>query len=143
MSNLGIVLSHLGSSQMVYEAINLANKANDAVIFFEQLTTACIPINCASMCVTEMNSFGGVLITTNIENTLMANKVINRNKTRIIFYVWDLEWLRPNKQNYLYNLQAYNTADELVARNIQHVEPIHNYCNRWPKAKKFNEVIKC
>lgn len=143
MQNLGIILPHLGSSQAAYEAIKLANKVENAVIFFEQLMSPCLPINCATMCVNELMSFKGLLITTSISNTMLAHNLTNRNQVQLLFYVWDLEWLRPNKQNYLYNIQAYSVPDFLVARSEEHIGPITNYCNRKPVFKEFEQVIKC
>ena len=141
--NLGIIIPHLGSSQMAHEAIKLVNQAKDAVIFVEQLIAPCMPVHCASMCITEAVSFGGLLITTNIENTMMASEIVNRKKVKLVFYVWDLEWLRPNKANYLYNLKTYNTPDVLVVRHKDHVSPLTNYCNRQPVVKEFSEVTQC
>ena len=141
--NIGIVVPHLGLSQISFSAISFANKENNAVLFFEQLITPCIPIKCATMCVNELMSFRGSLITTTIESTLMANELINKNVADHIFYVWDLEWLRPNKNNYLYNLKAYNCADKLIARSEEHADPIRNYCNRQPLVRKFEQVLTC
>jgi len=143
MTNLGLVVSHLGASQATYEAISLANSVTDAVIFFEQLVPPCTPVHCATMCITEVMNFGGILVTSNIENTLMANRVANRNRIKLIFYVWDLEWLRPNKQNYLHNLEAYTIPDVLVVRNEEHVSPLANYCNRQPIVREFMQVTQC
>ena len=143
MNNLGIVVQHLGSSQISYEAIKLVNSVNNAVIFFEQLIAPCVPIRCATMCITEMTSFRGILITTNIENTLMVSQIVNRNQVKLMFYVWDLEWLRPNKNNYLYNIKAYNTPEVLIARSKEHVGPLTNYCNRQPIIRNFQQVTTC
>ena len=141
--NTGIVIPHLGSAQMSFEAINLVNKLDNAVLFFEQLVAPCIEPKCATMCVNELMSFRGTLITTNISNTIMASKLINKSVVKHIFYVWDLEWLRPNKNNFLYNLQAYKAPQILVARSQEHVNPIANYCNRIPIVKSFEEVLEC
>ena len=143
MNNLGIVVAHLGSSQATHEAIKLANSLENAVIFFEQLIPPCMPACCATMCITDVMNFRGTLVTTNIENTRMANRLVNRNQARLIFYVWDLEWLRPGKQSYQYNYEAYNMPDVLVARSQEHVGPLQNYCNREPVAKEFSQVITC
>jgi hypothetical protein len=88
-------------------------------------------------------NFRGTLVTTNIANTLMCNKLINRNAVKLIFYVWDLEWLRPGKQNFLYNVEAYKIPDILVVRNKEHFFPLLNYCGREPQIKNFSEVIQC
>lgn len=143
MNNFGIVVPHLGSSQVTYEAIELVNSVPDSILFFEQLVPPCIRVDCATMCITELMNFGGTLVTTNVENTRMANRIANRKKVKLIFYVWDLEWLRPGKQVYSYNYEAYNMPDVLVARHEEHVGPITNYCNRQPIVKKFSQVITC
>ena len=143
MNSFGIVVPHLGASQISCEAIKLANKIENSVLFFEQLVAPSIPIKCSTMCVTEMMNFSGTLVTTNIENTRMANKIANRNGIKLIFYVWDLEWLRPGKQNYLYNIETYHMPNELVVRNEDHIGPLQNYCNRQPIFKDFQQVITC
>lgn len=143
MQNLGIIIPHLGASQVVYEAIKLANSASDSILFFEQLTPPCVPIKCATMCITETMNFRGTLVTTNIENTRMANRIANRNAVKLIFYVWDLEWLRPQSQTYTYNYETYHMPDVLVVRDEEHVGPLFNYCNRKPIVKDFCQVITC
>ena len=143
MISFGFVVPHLGSSQVTYEAIKLANALENSIIFFEQLIPPCIPVKCATMCITEVMNFSGTLVTTNIENTRMANKIVNRNRCKLIFYVWDLEWLRPGRQNYLYNQEAYFMPDVLVARSEEHIGPITNYCNRQPIQRDFSQVITC
>lgn len=143
MNNFGIIVTHLGSSQATYEAIKLANSLDDAVLFFEQLVSPCVPVDCATMCITEAMNFKGTLVTTNIENTRMANRLVNRKQAKLIFYVWDLEWLRPGKQAYQYNYEAYHMPDVLVARSQEHVGPLKNYCNREPIAKEFTQVTTC
>jgi len=143
MNSIGIVVQHFGSSQITYEAVKLANKIQNSILFFEQLTPPCVPINCATMCLTETMNFQGTLITTSIANTLLVNKLINRNAVKLIFYVWDLEWLRPGKQNFLYNIEAYKIPDVLVVRSQEHLFPLLNYCGRKPEVKDFSEVIQC
>ena len=143
MISFGFVVPHLGSSQATYETIKLANSIENAIIFFEQLVTPCTPIGCSTMCITELMNFGGTLVTTNIENTRMANKLVNRNQCKLIFYVWDLEWLRPGKQNFLYNHEAYHMPNVLAARSVEHIGPIQNYCNRQPIHTDFPQVITC
>jgi hypothetical protein len=143
MNNLGIVVPHLGSSQCTYEAIKLVSQLENAVLFFEQLVPPAIPVSCSTMCITEAMNFGGMIVTTNVENTRMINRIANRKRIKLVFYVWDLEWLRLNKQSYLYNYETYNMPDVLVVRSKEHVGPLHNYCNRQPIVKDFQQVITC
>ena len=90
MNKYGIIVPHLGASQIAYESIRLGNQG-DTVLFFEQLTNPAIPVNCPSMCVNELMNFRRTLISSNIENTIMARKLTNPKWVNIIFYVWDLE----------------------------------------------------
>ncbi|MHA2428386.1 MAG: hypothetical protein ACXADB_10220 [Candidatus Hermodarchaeia archaeon] len=143
MNNFGIIVPHLGSSQVTYEAIKLVNSMDTAVLFFEQIMVPCVPIKCATMCITEVMNFGGTLVTTSIENTRMVNKIANRKQIKLIFYAWDLEWLRPGKQVYSYNYETYHMPDVLAVRSEEHVGPLENYCNRRPVALDFSKVITC
>jgi len=146
MRNIGIVVPHLGSSQIGFTAIKAIEKIEDnKVIFFENLVPSICSLNCAKLCVNELTHFHGTLITTNIDNTILGLNLCNRKKTKVIFYVWDLEWLRKGKNNYLYNLQAYKDANVLIARSIEHAGPIENYSNRKPLViESFNleEILR-
>jgi hypothetical protein len=134
--NIGIVLPHIGNAQISYYAIKAINNAiaqsreHDFVLFFEQITTPVIKPDCGTMCVNELMLFQGTLITTTLANTAMAISQSSRKANKIIYYVWDLEWLRPNKNNYLENFKTFNLASELVARSTNHAKAIQNYCNR-------------
>lgn len=150
--NIGIVVPHLGASQMSFSAISGINRLveekyeDDLVLFFEQLTPSVISPKCATMCVNEIMSFKGNLITTTIDNTIMSEARNTRKTNRIIYYVWDLDWTRPNKNIYLYNLQAFHKAHKIVARCENHKKAIENYCNRKVDlvSEKFDirEIIK-
>lgn len=77
---------------------------------------------------------------------MTAASLVNRKQVKLIFYVWDLEWLRPGKNDYLYNLQAYNDVDVLIARHTEHIAPIKNYSNREPimiKDFDLEEIMRC
>ena len=134
--NIGIVVPHLGSSQISFYAIKEINKLvqqnypDDLVLFFEQIINPVIQPQCATMCINELMSFKGILITTTIDNTIMSIARNTRKNNRIIFFVWDLEWTRPNKNIYLYNYRAFNESDKIVARSENHARAIENYCNR-------------
>ncbi len=139
-NTIGIVVPHLGSSQIAYETIKLTSKLNNCIIFFEQLVEPCFKIDCAVMCINEMVGFTGILITSNINNTIMSDRLINRTKSKLYFYVWDLEWLRPTHKDFLYNRKAYTIPDKLISHK-EHIGPIRNYCNRTPDTKDFQRVL--
>ena len=134
--NIGIVVPHLGSSQIAFYAIKEINKLaaegyeHDLTLFFEQLLPQLMQPQCASMCINELMSFKGTLITTTIDNTTMSLARNTRTNNRIIFYVWDLEWMRPGKNIYLYNYNAFKNVNKIIARSKNHALAIENYCNR-------------
>lgn len=134
--NIGIVVPHLGASQIAFSAIKAINQLvaekweDDLILFFEQLVQPVISPKCAVMCINELMSFKGNLITTTIDNTIMSEARSTRKTNHIIYYVWDLDWTRPGKNIYLYNLQAFNRAHKIIARNNNHKKSIENYSNR-------------
>lgn len=135
MKNIGILLSHLGPSQLsfyVCSQINqLANlkKEYDFSLFFDNLVPPCIQPNCAVFNGNEIWGYEGVLVATTMDHAILLSKAVNKAKN--FFYVWDLEWLRRNKNNFMYNMQAFRHPDvELIARSNDHKKAIENYCNR-------------
>lgn len=132
-NKLGIVIPHLGVSQTAFYVINETNKFiksthTDCVLFYESVVLPCIKPLCSTLCVNGIVNFNGVLITTTIDTTIMATKI--NNVSKIIFYLWDVEWLRIGNQNFLYNLQAYRSNVELICRTKDHIDLVKNYCNR-------------
>ena len=133
-SSIGIIIKDFHPSQLIYYSVKYANLLvnqggeYDITFFYEQLSPISIKPSCAIMNISEIWSFTGTLIATNLESALLLTKVISSaNK---IFYVWDLEWLRQYK-NYLYNIQVYLSNElKLVARSIDHAKAINKYCNR-------------
>jgi hypothetical protein len=133
---IGIILPHLGLSQLSFYACNRANalldKSNDLdiVFFIENLVPPSLNVNTSIMNLHELVDFKGVLITTSLSNTQMALKCVNKSK--ILYYVWDLEWLR-GKTNYIQNLEILRDSNiELIARSLSHFNAIEKYCNRKP-----------
>lgn len=147
MNSVGLVLPHLGVSQISYYALNEFEKHKELnrVIFFENLLSSMVIPSCATMCVNQLPNFSGTLVTSTIENTLLALNLCNPKITKIIFYIWDLEWLRRGKNNYLYNLPAYQKSHSIISRSKYHVGPIKNYCGREPTLiESFNleEILR-
>lgn len=143
--NIGIVIPHLGLSQIGFYAISEVNrlvhegKKDDLVLFFEQVVVPVVQPQCGVMCINELMSFKGTLITTTINNTAMTLARNSNSNNKIIFYVWDLEWLRNNQNNYFYNFRVFRSVDKLIARSSEHQQAIENYCNRKPDLiKNFN-----
>lgn len=132
--NIGVVLHSLDVNQLAYETIFSINKeieggsSYDYRIFFENLSTRCLPIKCGIMNISEVWHYNGVLITTTLLNTALTSRVMGNIKR--VFWVWDLEWLR-GANNYLSNLQVYRNPNILlIARSLEHAQAIEHYANR-------------
>lgn len=134
MNKLGFLLPHLGSSQAAFYTINTANimfgqPDIDITIFYKELFQPCSKPLCASMNAAEIWGFDGVLISTDIDTTLMSLNAVAPK--RRLFYIWDLEWTHAGKNDFIYNMQAFrNPRVELVARSNSHAYVIDNYANR-------------
>lgn len=134
MLNLGIILDHLGPSQLAYYTLMQANQGIDDYEFFlfaENIQPLCLPPKVACMDVAEIYGLRGLLIATSLSG---AERLIQLNDTfPRIFYIWDLEWLRPNNNNFLHNINIYRHPKlKLVARSNDHALEIANYTNIQP-----------
>ena len=131
----GILLENILPSQLAFFVINhfnelLANNVKDTAFFFLDNITLPIFINplCPIMNSTEIGQFNdGVILTTTINHTKQAINSINNSK--IIFYVWDLEWIRK-PMDYLSNIEVFrNPRIEIVAKTKEQAEIISKYAN--------------
>lgn len=128
---IGIVLPHLGPSQAAYYAVQAINKNIDKhefILFYENIMPVCLKPLCPIMNSTEIWSFNGLLITTNMSSTISALKGINNSK--ILYYLWDLSFMR-GKSDFITNSGVMNSDKiQLAARSKSHQKVIQNYCNR-------------
>ena len=119
IKNIGIVLNHLGASQLAYLAIHNANTINkkgehELLLFFKTMVQPCLVVQAACMHIAELYSFTGTIISTDIDSNITVINIPTACKK--VFYVWDLEWLRDHK-DYKYNmvslLKNYQFTGEL------------------------------
>lgn len=134
IKQLGFVLQHLAPSQLSFYLLTQINQflenSNDYdfVIFQTHLMPPTIIPNCMCLNSTEIWSFDGTLITTDLDNADSCCKATNN--ARNILYLWDLEWKRGNN-NYLRNLSILRHPRlELAARSEDHARVIRNYANK-------------
>ena len=131
---IGILLEDLSASQLTFYAIKNINdyleKSDiDFVAFFQNSTTSMITPRFSTMSVSEMWSFNGIVIATSVATALSMQKTCT--PVEKYFYVWDLDWHRPNGRDFEYTIQAYNNSKlNLIARSSSHAKAIKNYCNR-------------
>lgn len=139
LTKFGVLLDDLTMSQKTWLFIEQANKKLaesvnlDCVAFIKNLSPICIRPNFGVMFLHEMWNFDGVLVATDIPSAEQLTKIVSRAKK--IFYVWDLEWIRPvhqgGQKDFVRNVDVFrNNELKLVARNRDHSKEISKYCNR-------------
>lgn len=132
--NVGIILNNLESSQLNFLALNqvpmIGSAGHSPFLFYESISVPCMVPKTACMNISQAYRFDGTLIATNLNQISLISNFLNSGE--VIYYVWDLEWLR-NKQSFLRNVSALrNDKIVLIARSEDHAKAIENYCNRKP-----------
>ncbi len=135
MLKLGILVDNLGPTQLASALISSANDyllthpQNDFVIFRENIYPNCMRPNFAIMDTSEVYSFDGVVLATNISNAEYLSKC--PGPVRKIFYVCDPEWhFDPNKTFEKYNTIYKNPDLEIVCRSSEHAFLIESLWGR-------------
>jgi hypothetical protein len=138
--NVGIILPHLGASQLTEEVLNsISDGKNRYVLYYENLANPYRPIPYMNTNITETVHFKGRLIAT----TLFSASYIlsNLNYTEKIFYIYELEWLK-GRRDFLENLKTYRNQDiKLYTRSEEYSKLIGNYCNRKVEVKEIKELV--
>jgi hypothetical protein len=134
--NIGIILPSMEIGQLAYEVITqinseiLAGSECDYRIFFENVSIECVRPMFAVMNISEIWAYSGMLISTTLDNTLFSLKLAT--DVLRVFYIWDLEWLR-NEKNYLHNLSILRHPNLLlIVRSEDCAKELDRYCNRLP-----------
>ena len=139
---VGIIIPKL-DNQLSYMICKHVNNSNDNIytVFYEDISPYVIRPKCATMPINEIWSFNGILISTNLRNTLSSLKTINKSK--LIFYIWELEFLK-GKTNYIENINIYqNHLLKLVTRSEEYAKNVYNYCGIMPSVtENISEMVK-
>lgn len=144
MIRCGIVINDLTPSQLSFYLVNHTNVLlsksvhNHFIYFINDVTPFFIQPLCPCLNSSEIIQFNdGVILTTNIDDTIRAIHAVNNSKIK--FYVWDIEWIRK-PSDYFANLEAFNSDKvEVIARSYDHAKIIQNYAN----LKKVRVVENC
>jgi hypothetical protein len=134
---LGVLLNNLSPGQLAARFLTQANTLvatgeHDVVAFYEALRRPCVAPNFASMHVVEGYGFDGPMVATTAST---AEKLARfPSCPRKVFYVWDLEWLRPHLaagRTYRDWLAVYGNKDlTLLARSEDHAAALRGCWNR-------------
>lgn len=132
MKSLGIFLDDLHLSQLNFYMISHVNNLirttdYDPIIFFKNIGVPAIRPFCACMNASEIWTFNGTLISTNLDSALTCIKATNNAKN--ILYLWDLEWMR-GKNDYVHNVSILrHPLIKVITRSKDHAKVVENYAN--------------
>ena len=132
---VGLILPSLDASQATFNSIHagnalvMGNPLQQVFAFTETVTAPCLQPLFPVLNVSKTRSFDGVLISGDIRTTVMASNSLQARHR--IFYVWDLEWLRRGKGDFVQNMLAFrHPSIKLIARSLSHKKMIERYCNK-------------
>jgi hypothetical protein len=129
---IGILVDNLSASQ---KAFAILSNPNRCYIFCRDISPTCIDSNRMISCWHDAYSFDGKILSTSLESTRFA---LTLPVSEVYYYVWDLEWLRPFKNNYIDNLNIiHDPKVKLIARSESHKKAIELYSN-----KTVNQIIE-
>lgn len=131
---IGIAVNHLGPSQLTYCLVKSAHEmlvtkpAVDITLFYENAVKPAFGLNFAAMPLVEAWTYGGTLISTNLN--IAKQSIAFTGPKKKLFYVWDLEWLRFQNKEFRSLQQIYaNPALTLLARSESHKQAIEQSWN--------------
>ena len=140
MNSIGFIVPNLGPNQLAYQAILVANKLSradyDISFFFHERLQPCTDLLVASMHISEIHGYHGVLVSTNLETTKYSLNVINDIPR--IFYINDIEWLRGNRLYFDYINVLHDKRLKLAVRSPSHKNMVENFCNK--NARLFTKI---
>jgi hypothetical protein len=129
---IGIILPHLGASQLSYLVTQQVNQGGrDYVIFQEHPLPPIQRVRTAILPIYEIAKFKGVLIGTDLS---AAKYMVNLTApSRKLFYPWHVEWMRHGN-DYLSTVKTIMSPHlEVIARSQSYAEQIR-IMNREPAA---------
>ncbi len=140
IKNIGVILPHLGPSQLAHEVITKVNAERGCYsLYYEGLYPAYTRIHSSLMNITESKYFSGRLISTTLssaEYTLFSLQHIE-----LIYYCYDLEFLR-GKTDYIHNISIYrNPKLKLFTRCESYAKILSDYCNKEVEVCQIGELM--
>lgn len=128
-TQVGIILPNLGASQLLHEVVGKINQTRGPyTVYYEDIYPTYVRIHAPLMNITESKYFSGRLIATTLSSADYILSSLQHNE--LIFYIYDLEWLR-GKTDYVANQLIYrNPKLKLYTRCKEYAELIKQYTNR-------------
>lgn len=144
IKKIAVLVNSLLVSELSYNVLKFANKLSEdknlnVVVFTQNVAPSAFENKVAVMTVDESFKYSGTFVTTDLDTTKQALKCLNVQ--RLIFYVYDLEFMR-GKNDFLKNNEIYRDDKvELVCRSESHAKVLRNYSNKDVQVKSLEEVF--
>lgn len=129
MLKIGVIVDNLGPNQLAHAVISSANiyleknrGKTDFLVFQKNILPYCLRPNFAVMNTSEAFDFDGVLIATDINAASQIVKYPGPKKR--IFYSYDLEWLRMQRNYEMLHPIYSHSRLEVWARSNHHARLI-------------------
>ena len=138
---VGIILPHLGPSQLAHEVITKINETRGPyTLYFEDVCPTYTRIHSALMNLSESKFFTGRLIAT---SPLSANYILSSLKhIEACFFINDIFWYR-GLNNYIQNVNLLrNPKLKLYTRCEQYADIIEKYCGVKPTVCKITDLME-
>ncbi len=138
--NTGIILPHLGASQLVEEVLNAVEQTNKPCSLY--IENVCVPyrqISKAIFNISETVFFNGKLIAT----TLFSCAYIQNNLNHITmhYFMQDLPWLR-GFTDFVDNVRVLRHPElKLYTSSEEYARLISNYCNKEVEVCQIGDLI--
>ena len=138
MNNLGIILPHIGASQLVEEVINSIQGKN-CTLFIENIVQPYRKINFPIMNISESIFFSGRLISFSLFSAQYS--LANLQNVSLEYYIYDLPWLRGYTDLISNNKILRNPNLKLFTRSDEYANLINKYTNKEVKVLQIGELI--
>ena len=138
--NVGIVLPHLGPSQLTEEVLECCLRGKDKyALYYENVVKLYRPVPFFNSNISETLFFTGKLIATTFFSANYILSSLNHNKH--IMYFYDIEFLR-GRTDFIQNISTLRSPQlELYTRSEDYAKLISNYCNKEVKVRTIEQVI--
>jgi hypothetical protein len=132
--NIGVILNDLTASQLSYFVVKNFNDYLDKhpkshiICFYQEISQHSLPANFACMEISEIWGFEGPIIATTFES---AEKLLGcATCPRPVFYLWDLEWLRTERDFASWRKVFADERMDIIVRSQSHKQIFEECWNR-------------
>ncbi len=156
IKRIGFLVDHLGPSQLAYQLIFSANKLLaqsdkvDVCLFFRNFQPPVITPIFGTFTAYEGLNYNGIMVATDLQSASYITKWAGPNRSKMYFYLNELEWLRF-RDSFSYESLAmiYNHPKlNLICRSQEHANLVE-ICWKTPfgvvpngDVKRFAEILE-